>query len=870
MTQVLNPSDFSRFDATMAKLTKTIEVSGKKAAISRNKEGGFDIDPVQVGADAAAKFDDKIAATQTKIDSATQMVDGLEAAYIKAKALSSKIQSLAQPVTVASSATLDTGLQDVLTAVAVGGADAATHNVEVKQLADKQRWVFKGVDQANNAFKPFTATSLTTKVVTNVQDEDSALFYVDPAPGVWLGQSGRFEIRYGSPVVAANVDLVNGDNLQDVVNKINTAATGANIPITAKIHEYDKTNHYYEIVIESNGTGSRNSFQIVPVGKDVFRAVSSAPIIENTSSVCIFKDSNMDGWSPGAANFTGILPNTYIKLNGTAIAIGDPGTDTNNALADIVDSINNDSHITGVYATVETYTSGNFNGHKYIKLIRNDGTANIDIDISGAGLASSFGCPSQLGYTGVAPSAIVKVDRIASTYQSNTITSPTPDLSSVTLKKTGSGTINIGQGSVWESNIRAWVDAVNDASQFIAAHTQVDNNGKPVSKLFGSSVLNDLTNLITKIGSARSPDPTATNITSLKDIGITFQTFTKDGVDSQCLRIDENMFKSVMSDPKMISQVQALFSPYFAATATDINGGATGLIVGQRPANVDARTLDAKVEILATNTYAGNFNKIELICGDNQNNANDYTVRIYDINGAQIFSDLAHGGNLVVAMNAGDFDLTEPVSGLALKFLVNGGLLPDENPTVDNIQYIPPNVVHQLNDGAKLVLDYAAGGFDLTGFDVKISNFAVGVMATAVYKGVTYNFDTESLGAKTLLLKGQAGTPFAGLNLRYSADTALAIGQYNIFSNVTFKHGDFDVQANILANYIDSNKGSINSAIKSARDELSRVQNKLGTLQKQQTSAADKAEKMILARQLEEDILDQAMDSIMKMLFGDN
>jgi hypothetical protein len=277
------------------------------------------------------------------------------------------------------------------------------------------------------------------------------------------------------------------------------------------------------------------------------------------------------------------MPNdqTYIKLNGHLITIPTSTVltnDTHNALTRIVNVINEKAYLTGVRAQVAETAN---NVHYFLELIA-EASRGIDIEVAGLEEEtnnSGFCSPAQVVIISEAPSAKVTIDGIDYEYPTNTITSPTSDIASMTLKKIGAGQLNIGDSASWDAKIHNFIESANEAIEFIEKYSQLDENGTPeFPSLFGSANFIAISNLLTSAGSSVSRTALG-GIGSLKDIGIEFVNSSKNGITAKYLAINETQFQGIISDPTKSAGVKALFSSYFSATAS----AGVGLVVNNNP-----------------------------------------------------------------------------------------------------------------------------------------------------------------------------------------------------------------------------------------------------------------------------------------------
>lgn len=253
------------------------------------------------------------------------------------------------------------------------------------------------------------------------------------------------------------------------------------------------------------------------------------------------------------------------KYTGAAFASNGTGTktvtidSTNNSLAGIREAINNAQ--VGVTATI--INDGGASPYRLVLTENSTGKdKSVKISVSGDATVSTLlahdpAATQNLSETITAQNAAFKVDGIAITKASNTVTDAIPGVSLI-LQKTNAGSpikVNVTQDTTQiTSAVNAFVKAYNDVNKTLSDLSAYDASAKQGAILNGDATVRSLQSQIrSTLGSALTG--LTGSYTTLSQIGVSFQ---KDGT----MAVDAAKLQTAIdSDPQSIGEL-------FAASGT--------------------------------------------------------------------------------------------------------------------------------------------------------------------------------------------------------------------------------------------------------------------------------------------------------------
>lgn len=441
------------------------------------------------------------------------------------------------------------GLQGALTASVNGGATIADKDVSVLQVAATQIFEFTGLT-AGGADSHFTSNAASV---------------VHPAPGPatdGMFMAGTFHIKQNGNT--ASVTIAAGESLDTIAANIVTAcaaAAPAAVTVTPTVVQFETGK--YKLVLESNASGTGNSFTVNPTTANMFDNIKAATPHDFTKEVRIYADSDLGSFDTGVPptppGTTGPVEPRILGINGIGIGISyDSAIATEENFVTIIDQINARTVDTGVAAT-----AGGVGTDRHIVLRRSDGLAGISVDTRVVPAYPFCTTPSQVYYEGEATDSVITVDGVR--YESTTSAfTNVGGFSSITATAKGSGTLSIVQGNPGlEAGVRDLVTKYNSGRDFIKTeNAKVDDEGRHTSSLYNSHEMRQLKKYLDDIMNHRN-DAAAT-VKKWVNLGITFDSDKK-------MLLNETQFKAAFETPALASEI---FD--FLARTTGVGGGGGG------------------------------------------------------------------------------------------------------------------------------------------------------------------------------------------------------------------------------------------------------------------------------------------------------
>jgi flagellar hook-associated protein 2 len=451
----------------------------------------------------------------------------------------------------------------ILTVTPGSGAVAASHSVEVDQLATAQN------------------------SITNAEFANSAAV-------VGTG-SLTFNIGSGSTAstFTVNIDSSN-DTLAGIVNAINNA-TG-NTSVSASIINVDSAtpgnSTISKLVLNSNNTGTTNSFTVTgteDASNPGLSQLFSAPQVSTTNTTF---DDTTTAVGAGTLNFTDSSGNALFNLS-----ISSP----NDSLTDIASAINNaNGNNNTVTASVVTNSSGS-------NLVLTSSEKNFTVagteDANNPGLSQLFSSnltstgPGLLNQTNAA-NAIIKVDGQKATTSSNSVSDV---LQGVTL-----GLQSAAVGTTVNVGVSLNTNAINSAvSNFVSAynslHTTTQSlgafggSGGTNGPLIGDSMLEYASTQVRQLSTAVVSSASG-NYNSLAMIGITVN---QDGVMS----LDSTTLNAALK--ANMQSVSNVFSSS-DGVATLLNNTISNMLQTGGTISTETQTLNSQMTSLQNQATAEN------------------------------------------------------------------------------------------------------------------------------------------------------------------------------------------------------------------------------------------------------------------------
>lgn len=222
------------------------------------------------------------------------------------------------------------------------------------------------------------------------------------------------------------------------------------------------------------------------------------------------------------------------RKGGVATGVSITIDPSNNTLAGLRDAINGANQ--GVTAAIVDVAGDG--AHQQIVLTSTDTGASGRVEIAET---TSTGTGADLGVSSLNPpdgdasklDATFSINGLTLTRSTNNISDAVAGLS-ITLKKVGASSIQIGQSSEIGDDLKAFADAYNAVQDFIAGQYTKDSGDRPTGILAGDSTLRNVQKQLSTITGITSTNNGGT-LTSLAQIGISLGKDGKMSVDQTTL-----------------------------------------------------------------------------------------------------------------------------------------------------------------------------------------------------------------------------------------------------------------------------------------------------------------------------------------------
>lgn len=432
---------------------------------------------------------------------------------------------------------------------------------------------------------------------------------------------------------------------------------------------------------------------------------------------------------------------------------------TNNTLAGIREAINNAQ--IGVTATI--INDGDASPYRLVLTENSTGKdQSIKISVSGDAAVSTLlahdpAGTQNLSETITAQNAAFKVDGIAISKASNTVTDAIPGVSLI-LQKTNSGSpikVNVTQDTTQiTSAVNAFVKAYNDVNRTLSDLSAYDASTKKGAILNGDATVRSLQSQIrSTLGSALTG--LTGSYTTLSQIGVSFQ---KDGtmavdaaklqsaIDSNPRSIGELFAASGTPTDSLISYTAATANTKPGSYAVDITQLATkGQIVGSSAA---ALTINSGTNDTLNVTLGGVSATITLTAGTYAS-ASELAAEVQSkINSVTVFA--AAGLAVTAAESVGVITLVSSDYGSGASISITGGNAKTELLGGAPVTTAGLDVAGSINGvtaaGAGQSLTGAAGDAS-EGLQISIIGGATGSRGTvSFFQGYAYKLDTLASG----------------------------------------------------------------------------------------------------------------------------
>ena len=534
---------------------------------------------------ASEKYQDRLDKIKAKIELDVGQKDALKDLNAAATQLQSAIGSLLSNNGSNLFTTFETqGAPNGVTIQTSGAAKAGTsHTMQVASVATKQTIVIKSKDGAGNPTGFVTGAD-----VTNGGAGGPGFFSVNSFHIVTSSCSDPTVdglTSYAIPVAAL-------DTLQAIATKINTKA-GLSAILTAFVRT-DVTGD--QLVLQSINPGvtltppATTSGNFYVDDRDISgtarggggiggaSAINQISVTSATDAIQSIDIYSADGLAfAGAGGFVGANETNTFQLGMWNIGNGYVNFGAPASLTEMANTINASigAGVTAEVVQIPNALGMGVNGY-ILRVSAGPGNSlNYNpastLAIFQAGVATA----TQVRETCAIDGEVI-VDGVSFNIGgSNTLTSPTADISSLTVSTpTAKTTFSITQDiSTLLSQINNFVTAVNDGQQFIAQQKQED------APLFSNNAVRSLANMINQATSGTSG---AANFASM---GITWQGYTpssretKDGlVPAQYLSIDSTtLMNFIAASPSNFNDIKGLFLGTLTPTTT-VNGAIVSLL----------------------------------------------------------------------------------------------------------------------------------------------------------------------------------------------------------------------------------------------------------------------------------------------------
>lgn len=704
-----------------------------------------------------------------------------------------------------------------ITGTAGVGAEIKTHQIEVISVARACRWTIDAMDNYDGAF--WTANS---DVVANTVLGDPKTFDVSNAgPHLTITQGTN---------PAANITLADGDTLQQVVDKINTALVTGGLDLTAKIVVYDQKTGARRIELEAGSIGAGKEFVIVPQTEylaDDIKISPSSGVVKAT-----LKNVNGQPWVSGNAlsTYNGVAApaSNPFKINGVQVYPYwfDHAVDTSDVtLSAIVSGINNYISQTGVKATQVTVGA-----NIHVELTRIDGGAGIDIELDHGSPTGHFVPPFMWKYeavTDVVPEAAIRVDGgsiiRSQTNEFNIGTGLTLDVSNVVMPpststvKTVTTSVSVLPGKEWLGLVKGLAEAYNDANAFkTKVDTAVDGQGVHTDSLYGSRELNDMGKVLANIKSHVTH--VGGNKITWSDLGVTFA--------KGKMSVNESTFKAMQESTTDAEKVQAFLQGMSHNTGKVSAAGASGAVQAQ----FSSLKNGGGIVLNVANSCANHVRSVSVTYNGGARAAPaNYTVEVTGGDGTVYTTT---GGDFAFALSSGGDPKIFNISGVHAN-LANLSIdyhcpldsdfgsgetdqidftyvLPNSTAAIDTkleVNVPPKDASHMEN--ITDVIAHSSGGHINSG--------------RLLYKKAFVDLISTALGGGVFSLEvTTAGHDLEGMKLKFSSTgSALPSGQAYAFQNITIASG--------VGNYVNGLTGledRLDRAIKNVDKEITELTQK--------------------------------------------
>lgn len=403
----------------------------------------------------------------------------------------------------------------------------------------------------------------------------------------------------------------------------------------------------------------------------------SAAIGSGAATTLTFDFGTITGGTLAAGKYSGA---TFASAGGGSKTVTIDAS--NNSLSGIQNAINK----AGVGVTASIVNDGSGTPYRLSLTSTKTGVASsLKISVAGDAALSSLlahdpAATQNLSETVTAQNALAKIDGIAVSKASNTITDAVAGVT-LNLTKTNVGTptsfviSNDTTGAA--AAVNSFVKAYNDATSTLSAATAYDKTTKSAAILNGESSVRNLQNTLRGVLNTAVTGGTST-ITRLSQIGVAVQ---KDGT----LAVDNSKLQAALTNN--FSDVASVFSAVgktsdslsgFVNSTPKTQAGSYALTVSQlatKGSITGYGTAGLTITTGTNDTLAVNVDGISttimLGAGTYATPAALATEVQSKINGSQAFVDAAK--TVTVAQNAGIFSITSPTFGSDSIVAVTGG-----------------------------------------------------------------------------------------------------------------------------------------------------------------------------------------------------
>lgn len=661
----------------------------------------------------------------------------------------------------------DTGVTGIGSVRAVSG----DYNLSVKQVAEKCRFTFDGLNAAYGANAWTSDGDIACSDAINDQQ-----FYLNAHAGAHL------RVTEGGDFV--DITLVAGENLAETVETMNDALdANPNVHVSASIQVYDGNKR--RIVLESALPGQAFTVSDTTGHATMFDRIKP---VQQGASATVVQMHQLDGAEWTSANVMNTHANwpeaaySAMKINGVAITF-DPWLDpawmnASDYLNDFVTRINEFADETGVIAR-RVQVAGD--ATTYVEFARLDGGSGIEIDanpIDGAPLIA----PSCFRCTASKTNSVVEYAGGTFSASSATMSDVIPGIDlDLTNAQPGDVKVSVAPGKDWESLLNEFAKAYDKAKALV---DKVDNNRTEGNRR-ASPTWNDpqFQKLLAELGTIETYKTViaGTRVT-WQDLGVSF---ANGKMNVQ--------FPNVASSADKAQQIEDFLSGTGSILTVINPAGANGSIFGQ----TSTLGRGAGVSLLAGNTYAGELNGMTVVYnGGDKTDAGSYAVTLYDPDEVPYVD----GTDYTVTINATDpnnivLDINgAALAGLALRYRnpptsrFNAGYTNDVF-----FSYAKPGDVN----ASRINLDLLSGGNNIANLSQLHSiifkkDSVGGESAYAIYNGTIVDVDAvTNLGGGVYELEfTTANTGLEGVKIKYtSVGNDINNGQAHVFSQVAFGSG---------------------------------------------------------------------------------